>query len=120
MASRHLTAKGNHIDMDKLRAIHATKPALGNANKNARGDMLGPGGKILKTQEQIQAEMAAAKNARTASVRSVDIKGPSLIPDSTPVAVLPKEELDFNNKEFDSVPPVEKPVSRRKIIETNE
>ena len=102
--------------MDKLRSANATMPALGNAGKNARGDKLGPGGVILKTQEQIQAEMATVKSARAASVRPVDIKSPTLIPDSTPVKSLPEAEVAFNNSEFDSVPPVTK---RRKIVESD-
>ena len=114
--STHKTAKGEHIDMEKLRSMNATMPALGNAKKNARGDKLGPGGVILKTQEQIYSEIASMKSARLASVKPVDIKSPSLIPDNTPVQPISENEVAFNNKEFDSVPPVTK---RRKIIETD-
>ena len=113
----HLTAKGEHIDMDRLRSIHATMPALGNANKNARGDLLGPGGVILKTQEQIHAEIEAIKAEQAASVRPVDIKSPALIPDETQPA--PVHEAIFNAQEFDSVPPIKKQPPRRKIVETD-
>ena len=117
--SSHITAKGERIDMDKLRSAHATMPALGNAGKNARGDKIGPGGVILKTQEQIQDEITAARAVRAASVRSVDIKGPSLIADNNPVEKLPETEVAFNDKEFDAVPPVTKQPTRRKITETD-
>ena len=118
MAS-HLTAKGEHIDMDRLRSIHATMPALGNANKNARGDLLGPGGVILKTQEQISAEIEAIRAERAASIRPVDIKSPALIPDNPQVGPVPTHETTFNDQEFDSVVPVKK-QARRKIIEPDE
>ena len=59
--ARHVTARGEPIDMGALIAQNATSPALGNAKMNARGDILGKDGVILKTQEQIEAEWAAEK-----------------------------------------------------------
>jgi hypothetical protein len=45
--------KGKEIDMEKLALRNETLPAVGNAKYNARGDELGPGGKIMRTREQI-------------------------------------------------------------------
>lgn len=59
--AKHLTARGEPIDMGALISQHADTPALGNAKMNARGDILGKDGVILKTQEQIEAEWAAEK-----------------------------------------------------------
>lgn len=59
--ARHVTAKGEPIDMAALIAQNSTAPALGNARMNARGDILGEKGIVLKTQEQIEAEWAAEK-----------------------------------------------------------
>lgn len=50
------TMQGKIIDMDKLIQKHELTPAVGNANMNARGDKLGPGGKIVKTREESVAE----------------------------------------------------------------
>lgn len=47
------TANGKSIDMDLLRQRNELTPAVGNARVNARGDELGPGGKIIRTREQI-------------------------------------------------------------------
>lgn len=79
MAARHFSMRGEVIDMNRLRSINGTAPALGNARVNARGDILGQGGIIIKTQEQIEAEWAASKQAREASVRPADIKSENMI-----------------------------------------
>ena len=43
------TMQGKQVDMDLLRKRNELTPAVGNARVNARGDELGPGGKIVKT-----------------------------------------------------------------------
>lgn len=48
--------KGVFVDMDTLKAANAKQVAAGNMRVNARGDLLGKGGKILKTREQLVAE----------------------------------------------------------------
>ena len=48
--------QGKQIDMDLLRQKNELTPAVGNAKVNARGDELGPGGKITKTREQVLAD----------------------------------------------------------------
>ena len=45
------TMLGREIDMDALLEKHQTMPAVGNVRMNARGDELGPGGKISKKRE---------------------------------------------------------------------
>ena len=47
------TMQGKSIDMDLLRQKNELTPAVGNAKVNARGDELGPGGKIVRTREQV-------------------------------------------------------------------
>lgn len=46
------TMQGREIDMESLATQHETMPAVGNAKMNARGDELGPGGKIIRSREQ--------------------------------------------------------------------
>lgn len=50
------TMQGKPIDMDLLRKRNELTPAVGNARVNARGDELGPGGKIIKKREQVLAD----------------------------------------------------------------
>jgi hypothetical protein len=55
MAQRktYKTMQGKTVDMDLLRQRHELTPAVGNAKVNARGDQLGPGGKIVKKREEV-------------------------------------------------------------------
>lgn len=53
MGKVYSSVRGKEIDMEKLSLRHETLPAVGNAKVNARGDELGPGGKVIRTREQI-------------------------------------------------------------------
>src|SRR6056300_1668929 len=50
------TMQGKAVDMDLLRQRNELTPAVGNARVNARGDELGPGGKIVKKREDVVKE----------------------------------------------------------------
>jgi len=54
------TMQGKEIDMGKLINQNETTIAVGNMRVNARGDRIGPGGKIIQTREQVLAEKAQA------------------------------------------------------------
>lgn len=56
MASSYRTMQGKQIDMEKLMRQNELMPAIGNINVNARGDELGPGGKIIRKREDVVAE----------------------------------------------------------------
>ncbi len=47
------TMQGRMVDIEKLRATNEEVRAVGNMNVNARGDVVGTGGKIVKTKEQL-------------------------------------------------------------------
>lgn len=49
----HYTYKGKPVDMGAMLMINEHKVALGNANMNARGDLLGRGGQVLQTNEEL-------------------------------------------------------------------
>lgn len=49
----YTTANGKHIDLDLLISRNELTPAVGNARVNARGDELGPGGKIIRKKEDV-------------------------------------------------------------------
>lgn len=55
MAGRKVyrTMQGREIDMDALLEKNELMPAVGNVRVNARGDELGPGGKIVKKREEV-------------------------------------------------------------------
>ena len=56
MASIYKTARGTTIDMGRLKLANENTIAVGNKKVNARGDLLGPGGKIIMTRAEIMAE----------------------------------------------------------------
>lgn len=45
--------QGRMVDIEKLRAANESVQAVGNMNVNARGDVLGAGGKVVTKKEQI-------------------------------------------------------------------
>ena len=67
--------QGKEIDMEKLIQKNELTPAVGNAKMNARGDKLGPGGKIIKTREEVVAEYYEANpkaKVKSAGTRIVE------------------------------------------------
>lgn len=94
--------RGKAVDMDLLRKRNELTPAVGNARVNARGDELGPGGKIIKKREDVVAEHYAqtgiAKEASgrantTASVANNVAPAPVVEPAKKTVTRTKKEEV---------------------------
>jgi hypothetical protein len=65
------TMQGKVIDVGALMAQNETAVAVGNANMNARGDILGAGGQIVKRKEQV-AQDYHKRNPN--AVKSVSLK----------------------------------------------
>ena len=83
--------QGQIVDMDKLMQKHELTPAVGNAKMNARGDKLGPGGKIVKTREEIVAEYYEANpKAKVKAAGARVIETP--IPEPAPAPASPKSK----------------------------
>ena len=89
MAGIYKTAKGQTIDMDRLRLQNETAIAVGNTGTNARGDQLGKGGVIIKTKAQIMQEYYAS-NMAVADSTPLDL---SVTPAPTIQEDLPEEAL---------------------------
>jgi hypothetical protein len=47
------TMQGRLVDIDKLRATNETVKAVGNMNVNARGDVIGQGGRVIQTKDEV-------------------------------------------------------------------
>jgi hypothetical protein len=60
--------RGKVVDMEKLTKAHELMPAIGNMKVNARGDELGPGGKIVRKREEIVGEYYNKPVKETSSV----------------------------------------------------
>lgn len=50
------SARGKEVNIDALRIANQYSVAAGNANVNARGDLLGKNGKVVKTREELAQE----------------------------------------------------------------
>ncbi len=55
------SANGKEVDLEKLRNQNELTLAVGNARVNARGDEIGPGGKIIRKREDIISEYYKGK-----------------------------------------------------------
>ena len=67
---QYRSMRGKNVDMDMLRKRNELTPAVGNARVNARGDEIGPGGKIVKKREDVISEhYATAGSVRDSSSR---------------------------------------------------
>lgn len=62
MARIYKTAMGKPVDMDLVRLSNENVIALGNMKVNARGDELGPGGKVIKTRAEIMQDYHKLRN----------------------------------------------------------
>jgi hypothetical protein len=70
MRKIYRSMQGKVVDMEKLGIQNELTPAVGNIKVNARGDELGPGGKIVKKREEIMAEYYAQNPAAVPEERA--------------------------------------------------
>jgi hypothetical protein len=111
MARTHRTAQGKQIDMENIRAKNELVIAVGNTKQNGRGDLLGAGGKIVKTRDQVMREYytmnspVAADPSRTVTA---DIVPQALIDTG---AINPESGLD----EMDNLDTLEDPIQNLNV-----
>lgn len=60
--SRRATYRGAMIDIEMMKMANQGAIAVGNSNYNSRGDLIGRGGMVLKTREELDAEIVVHKN----------------------------------------------------------
>lgn len=125
MSAKHFTMRGEPIDMAAIANRHGTQQAVGNAGINARGDVLGPNGTILKTQEQVEEEWRRIKAQQEAMhTPPMNIKAP-LDPQmpNMQAAPLARQMDEFEPPPVEPVPATAAqesapmPTRRRKIVE---
>ena len=110
------TMQGRMVDIEKLRATNEEVRAVGNMSVNARGDVVGTSGKIVKTKEQLMKEYYEApkgkaddtpvKKTRTESIPQQEVVKTQVInpvtqtqqakntPDKTTTVFKPKQGID--------------------------
>lgn len=131
MAKQHISMRGEVVDFNRLRINNAEQVALGNAPLNARGDVIGTGGVILKTQEEIENEWAAKIAEQQDLTRAVNIKDQVAVEAAIGIQPTPaskpevQKQLDVEDASFDPVvetpapAPASAPKARRKIVESD-
>ena len=62
------TMQGRMVDIEKLRSVNENVRAIGNMNVNARGDVIGAGGLVVKSKETIMREYYEAPKGRASDV----------------------------------------------------
>lgn len=97
--------RGQKVDMAKLAADNADQIAVGNASMNARGDIVGPHGVVMKSHEQIVREYHARNPKAVKQMALRDIK--------REVFVSPQEAVATAREKVGA----EKPKSKRKLVE---
>ncbi len=106
MVKTYRSARGEIVDFDKIRLSNETAIAVGNMKTNARGDELGPGGKIIKTRAQAMAEY---HKLNTPTAKDTVIKTPTQLeptlkaPEPEPKAVQPTTTTKPRGSLADSV-----------------
>jgi len=108
--SVYRTMQGKEIDMHKLAMQNEMTVAVGNVRVNARGDELGPGGKIIRKREDIlrEAQGGAPAENRSSKVDSVEDSAPiidaiitsSQSPASNALSISPTK---FSKKKIDDM-----------------
>ena len=118
MAKTFRSANGKQIDFDRIRLQNEDVIAVGNMRVNARGDELGPGGKVVKTRnermnenyklhsmipksDKVHSSAAAAKAVQKQELASDII---SKEPEVAPVAQEVKETKSKNTKTKEPAP----------------
>jgi hypothetical protein len=73
--------QGREIDLEKLISQNELSPAIGNMKVNARGDELGPGGKIVRRREEIVNEYYEPNTVRKTPARQAESRPDPAVPD---------------------------------------
>jgi hypothetical protein len=64
------TMQGRMVDIEKLRASNENVKAVGNMSVNARGDVLGAGGQVIKSKEEQMKEYYNAPKGQVSDART--------------------------------------------------
>lgn len=103
----YTTANGRRINIDTIVAQNEESIAVGNMRVNARGDELGPGGKIERSREKVMADYYKLNTPVATDLKPVSRETPKrdLVDDWIEPAVIlePKDQFEVN---VDESPPI--------------
>lgn len=121
----HKSARGVTLDFDLMQHQNKEVVALGNANMNANGDIIGRGGEIIRKVDDIPTELAADSNAaynqdNPKSTRKISLKEKiDEFKEVAPIVVVDKVEvLETGVTELVQEKPKQKTKIKRKIVDS--
>ena len=118
MGRTYRTMQGRTIDMDKLRSQNELTPAVGNMKVNARGDEIGPGGKIVRTREQIMSSYYEANPKATPDTDvPPSVAQPNVRPQNPPSQTMKIEDTPVSSVVEESMPEVKQEVDAEQAEE---
>ena len=81
------TMQGRMIDIEKLRAANEDIRAVGNMNVNARGDVIGPNGQVVKTKQEVVAKYYEQPRGKVSEGPAREVRSKRVAPAPKPKAV---------------------------------
>lgn len=109
--SVYRTMQGKEVDMHKLAMQNEMTVAVGNVRVNARGDELGPGGRIVRKREDILREAQGGAPAETRSQRgdhseeSSPVIEPVIVPPAVTTPAVITSPSKLSKKKVDDMDP---------------
>jgi len=105
MGRVYRSAQGKPVDIDSLRLVNEETIAVGNMRVNARGDLLGQGGQVLKTRnqsmdEQYQINTAQAHKQRAHAAQQAQRRAGATVTPNVPKVEVP--QVDPSGQAFDN------------------
>jgi hypothetical protein len=85
------TMQGRMVDIEKLRAANEGVQAVGNMNVNAKGDVLGPGGVIVKPKSEVIAKYYEHPKGMVDDTPSRNKKAPAAVTKPEPTKTTVKK-----------------------------
>jgi hypothetical protein len=73
------TMQGRLVDIEKMRAVNENVQAVGNMNVNARGDILGKGGKVVKTKAEVMKQYYQTPKGKAQDVPNKKAQKPAQV-----------------------------------------
>lgn len=109
--------RGKEIDITALMIKHGNTPAVGNAKMNARGDIIGKGGKVITSREDLLKEYNKNNNKSVKQVSIKNIENQILKPNE---AVKLAREMHKKTNEQSTENQRDDKKSKRKLVDGEE
>ena len=109
--------RGKQLDMGAMMAQNAHKRAVGNANMNARGDIIDKAGKVVKAREQIAMEYHDKNPQQVKTVGLKALAGELLTPEAAVAQQRQKMREAEAAKAAGTPEPQQAPKRQRKLLD---